>query len=372
VKIVAEGILNAAEPRGHRAVSIYPTITALENGGLVATYMVGPSKDSDCNTIELRWSLDNGVSWGGPTAPFSTTLDGRRGSLLAAYLTPISNEHLIVVAAWVDRQAHPGRPLFNPDTEGTLPMEIVLADSHDSGQTWSSWRVLSVPKTLGPPAVTALLRLLEGGLVLSFETGKHYNDASKWYQKVWWCHSRDQGRTWTIPVPKFQDPNGRIFHWDQKAGVSPDGQLVTFAWTYDHETRRYLNIHRRTSSDEGKSWTDPEDLGISDQPSHPAILPDGRVVLAWVDRFNTGTIRARLSKSIHAPFLAETEITIYEHPEIRETRRTYKDTGELLSDLHLWTFGHPHAEALPSGEVMVVFYAGTNGSLSTRWVRVSL
>ena len=76
-----------------------------------------------------------------------------------------------------------------------------------------------------------------------------------------------------------QDPTGRIRNWDQRVNVAPDGRLVSFTWTYDSDTVSYRDIHRRISADEGLTWTDPEPLGITDQAGHPAILPDGRVVL---------------------------------------------------------------------------------------------
>ena len=47
---------------------------------------------------------------------------------------------------WVDRQTFPGQPLFNEETEGCLPMEIVLADSHDLRRTWSGWRRRAGPR----------------------------------------------------------------------------------------------------------------------------------------------------------------------------------------------------------------------------------
>ena len=82
-----------------------------------------------------------------------------------------------------------------------------------------------------------------------------------------------------------------MFNWDQRAGVAPDGRIVTFTWYFDSQTATYLNIRRRISRDQGRSWTDPEDLGFRDQAATPAILPDGRTVLPWVDRFGTQSIR---------------------------------------------------------------------------------
>ena len=39
-----------------------------------------------------------------------------------------------MVCLWIDREAFPGQPLFNPETEGCLPMSILLADSFDGGR----------------------------------------------------------------------------------------------------------------------------------------------------------------------------------------------------------------------------------------------
>ena len=252
---------------------------------------------------------------------------------------------------WVDRQTFPGQPLFNEETEGCLPMEILLADSRDLGRTWSDWRVVSVPADVGPPSLTnPVLVLPSGRLALSIETNKTYEDRGPWLQRVVYLYSEDRGRTWGGPVTTCQDPAGRIFHWDQRAGVFPDGRLATFTWTYDRQTTRYLNIRRRLSADEGAAWSAPEDLGFADQAAHPAILPDGRVVLAWVDRFGSRSIRARLATAADAPFDAATEVELYRQTAGGSpTAAGHEDTGELLAGMGLWSFGLPFAAALPDG-----------------------
>jgi hypothetical protein len=115
-------------------------------------------------------------------------------------------------------------------------------------------------------------------------------------------HSRDYGQTWGTPITAGEDPSGRIFNWDQRLGMAPDGTLGAFVWTYDSVAHRYLNMHRRVSADGGNTWSEAEDLGFADQAGRPAVLPDGRVVLPWVDRFGTRAIRARLAPAIDAPF----------------------------------------------------------------------
>jgi hypothetical protein len=375
VMIVCErGVLNCGEPGTCRAVSTFPTVTPLADGSLLATYRVGSTKDSDDETIELRSSINGGRSWSEPSSPFESTVDGVRGSLKVAYITELNDQHLLVAAMWVDRQTHPGKPLFNDATEGCLPMKILLADSFDRGASWSRWRVVPVPDDIGPPSLTnPVLRLPSGRLAISIETNKNYEDSGPWFQRVVYIYSADDGQTWSSPVTTCQDQAARIFNWDQRAGVCPDGRLVTFTWTYDRETTTYLSIRRRFSDDEGATWSKPEDLGFADQASHPAMLSDGRVVLAWVDRFHTRSIRARLAVTVDAPFLPESEVILYElKSDAPKTAAGAGDTGELLAEMGIWSFGLPFAEVLADGEVMVVYYEGDPSSMRACWVRLSL
>lgn len=374
MKIVERGVLNCGEPGTGRAVSTFPSVTVLTDGTLLASYRVGSTKDSDDEITELRRSDDGGRTWQDPVTPFDTVVDGKRGSLKVAYITPLDGEHLIVAAMWVDREAYPGKGLFNDQTEGCLPMTILLADSHDLGRTWTPWRVLPMPEDVGPPSLTSpLLRFPSGRLAISIETNKNYEDSSQWFQRVVYAYSDDNGQTWEPPVTVCQDPSARIFHWDQRAAVCPDGRLVTFTWTYDRETKKYLNVHRRLSSDEGKTWTESEDLGFTDQPSHPAVLPDGRAVVAWVDRFGTRSIRARQAPRIDAAFPPESEVVLYELSEsLPNTAGGEGDMGDLLAEMGAWNFGLPYAEALPDGDVIVVYYEGIQSSMQVNWARLKL
>jgi hypothetical protein len=261
--------------------------------------------------------------------------------------------------------------LFNPETEGCLPMAILVADSYDHTMNWTPWRIVPMTEDVGPPSLTSpILALADGRLVISIETNKSYYDRSVWRQRVVYVCSEDGGLTWNPPVTVCEDPEARIFHWDQRAAVAPDGRVVTFSWLYDQQKKSYLNILQRSSRDGGKTWSDPVDLGFGDQPSRPAILPDGRVVLAWVDRFGTQTIRARLAETVDAPFLEETEVILYchRHPQLERGA----STGELLTDMNVWTYGLPFAEVLATGEVIVAYYAGTDTAMAVNWCRLSV
>lgn len=369
--LLEQGILAQGTPESTRAILTFPQITRLHDGTLLATCRAGSSKDGADETIELYRSTDQGRSWQGPQQPFvAPTVDDAQGSLKLCYLTPLSPDRLLAAAMWVDRSSYPDQPLFNGTTEGCLPMAILLAESSDQGASWSAWQRIPMPEEIGPPSLTnPVLVLNDGTLIMSIESNKQYNDASPWAQQVAFFHSHDGGQSWQNPVVAGFDPTGRIFNWDQRCAVVADGRIGTFCWTYDTQTRRYLNIQRRISQDQGYSWSPPEDLGFADQAAHPAVLPDGRVVLAWVDRFETHSIRSRLATDIAAPFAPESEVVLYTH---EEEANQEGETGALLVEMGLWNFGLPYAEALSTGEVLVVYYAGDAARMDILWARLEV
>lgn len=370
MQVIDRGILSTAVPGTDRAALTFPTVTVLGDGSLLATVRAGDTKDSAAERIEFFRSRDGGRSWSAPRRPFPPPdVGGVAGTLKLCYITPLSGRHLLAAAMWVDRTSYPGQPLFNAATEGCLPMQILLADSLDDGETWSPWRLVPMPAEIGPPSLTnPLLRLSDGRLAMSVETNKNYGDASKWHQRAVFLHSEDRGQSWSAPRTVAEDPSGRIFNWDLRCAVAPDGRIGSFAWTYDSETARYLDVHRRLSNDRGATWSAPEPLGFADQAARPAVLPDWRVVLAWVDRFGTRSIRARVAADIAAPFEPSSEVVVYAHPQPSEAANA--DTGALLAEMGVWSFGLPYATALPDGDVMVVYYAGDDGALSIHWARL--
>ncbi|MFH1475964.1 MAG: sialidase family protein [Verrucomicrobiota bacterium] len=371
--IVATSIAVRGMEGTRRAINTFPSLVTLSCGDVLLAYRVGSTKDGDDETVELRRSADAGRSWGEPVAPFPDVLNGVRGSQKLAYLTEVPGGVLLAATMWINRVAHPGKPLFNAETEGCLPIAILIFESTDGGRSWGTGLPVPMPASVGPPSLTApLLRLSDGRLAMSIESNKHYDDPSPWFQFVSYFHSADNGRHWTGPTVVAQDPTGRIFNWDQRAGVAPDGRIASFTWTYDSTTKKYVNIHRRISADGGVSWSAPEDLGIADQAGRPAILPDGRVVLSWVDRFVSHSIRARAARGIDAPLEAGTELELYRLETAAEQESPTTSTGELLADMGLWTFGLPFAERMPDGDVLVAYYAGAAARMDIRLARLQV
>ncbi len=371
LKIIEKGILTSAVAGTNRAAFTFPTFVALSNGELLATCRVGSKKDSEDETVEIYRSVNGGHTWSEGSKLFTDThVNGVFGSIKICYLTEIEAGHIIASCLWVDREAYPGEPLFNTKTQGCLPMEVLLSDSYDDGKTWTPLRAISMPVDVGPPSLTGpILKLSDGSIAISIETNKHYSDIAKWYQRVMLFRSVDGGKSWKKPTIISEDPSGQIFYWDLRSNVASDGRIVAFSWTYNSETNKYHNIQRLISMDNGFTWSRKEDMGFADQPSRPAILLDGRIVLAWVDRFGSQSILARVARDIDQPFDVKTELILHEQ-NVKEP--PINSTGELLGEMSLWSFGLPYAEVLPDGDVIVMYYAGTEKVLDIHWVRLQL
>lgn len=371
IEIIARGILTSGVSGTSHATNIFPAFISLSSGKLLATCRVGSKKDSDEENIEIYRSDDSGQTWSKGENIFAPVkVNGKLGSLKLCYLTEINKGHIIAACMWVDRQSYPNKPLFNEETEGCLPMEILLSDSFDDGKTWTALRKISLPDNLGPKSLTGpILKLKDGNIALTIEANKHYLDGSKWKQRVVIIHSLDDGKTWEKPITISEDVSGKIFYWDLRAGVDALGNIIAFSWTYNSETNSYLNIHRLISSDHGKTWSGPKNIGITDQPSHPAILQNGTIVLAWVDRFKSQSIRVRMASNIDQDFDENTELILYTQKKVRSTT---DHTGELLGEMSLWSFGLPFAEVLPNDDVMVMYYAGNDAVLDVHWVKLRL
>ena len=206
---MCEGALLAAGEKGSaRAVMTFPALARLSNGTLLSSWRCGSTKDCEDESVEVCASADGGRTWNQPMTVFGETrVNGVRGSLRVVYFTEIKPAHVLAACLWIDRGTFPGKPLFNPVTEGCLPMKVLLADSFDWGTTWGPWREVEMPADIGPPSLTnPILKFSDGTLAMSIETNKNYEDPSKWMQGVTLRHSRDMGKTWNAPLTASRIP----------------------------------------------------------------------------------------------------------------------------------------------------------------------
>jgi len=168
------------------------------------------------------------------------------------------------------------------------------------------------------------------------------------------------------------DPERRVFYWDQRPGVIADGRLLDVFWTFDRKTALYLNIHARESRDNGRTWSAIWDCGIPGQPAPPASLslPDGRIVLAYMDRTGAPLLKLRTSRDGGHTWPRETEVILY---EAKLTSQTWNKSTmqDAWAEMGQFSVGLPYTALTKGGDVLVVHYAGAHTDRTgIEWVRV--
>lgn len=370
MRITNRGIVFPSVPGTDRQSCAFSQVAVLPGGRwLVGCRAACTKGGKDRQHVMLAASDDKGGTWRINPAPFEApVLDGKPGQFRALGLTALGGQRVLATLYWVDN-SDPALPFFNEKTEGLLDSRILFAESGDGGETWSSPTLMDTTPFNMPTPITGPALLLPGGeRVCQFETNKAYYDESKWIHSSVLMFSQDGGRTWPRHSVVTRDP--RIFYWDQRPQVLPDGRIFDLFWTYDNQAAAYLNIHARESRDGGRTWTELWDTGVPGQPAPVVALRDERLAMVYVDRTGAPVIRCRISADNGRTWPVDSTLTLYESVLPSQTVR--KDgMVDAWSEMGKFSVGLPATAALPNGDFLVVYYAGpSTDCTSVEWVRV--
>ena len=162
-------------------------------------------------------------------------------------------------------------------------------------------------------------------------------------------------------VPGSVRPN---FQLGSAHGAAPDGNTsASFTWTYDKPANRYLNVQRRLSRDEGRTWTCARRPGFCRSAlASGAFLPDGG--LCWPG--STASDRARSARAwrdVGSDRAVSAGIGNRHLGKPRPQRETgvHRRNARRYGVVEFRSL--PFAETLPNGEVIVLYYAGGPGAM---------
>ncbi|MCK4602924.1 MAG: exo-alpha-sialidase, partial [Phycisphaerae bacterium] len=199
---------------------------------------------------------------------------------------------------------------------------------------------------------------------------KNYDDPGPWRQVAALKFSNDQGRTWGDCTEVACDPTLAVRYWDQRHAVSPDGTCVAMFWTYDHVNQKDLTITSSRSYDAGRTWEPPGDTRIIGAQACPAFLPDGRMVIAYIDRWNTRAIRVAISNDLGRTFEMFDRPLYEQHAGRVDPGQEAATSEQALQDQQLWTFGCQSLESTQAGDVWATYYAGDSASTNIHWAQL--
>ena len=372
MQVERSGAVFAGAPGSGVQSATFPVPCVNAEGRWFCIFRGAPQKLSNADQrVLLTWSDDQGRNWEEPAAPFAPpAVEGRPGLLRFGGITDLGEGRLLAALSWVD-YSDPGKAYFNERTEGLLDTRIFLSVSEDNGAAWSPLRLVdTAPFNVPAPLTGPVLRLPTGDLACQFELNKHYEDPEPWRHGSVLIFSSDGGRSWPRHVVVTRDPANRIFYWDQRPSVLPDGRLLDVFWTFDRVPAAYLNIHAIESSDGGRTWSSPRDTGVSGQPGPIFPLVDGSLAMPVVDRRAAPAIRIRRSVDGGKTWPEEDQLSVYESegPEQTQDKSSMQDAW---AEMYRFSVGLPNVAQLPGGGGLLTYYAGSETDVtSIRWALV--
>lgn len=372
MKLLDSGlIIDATTAPADARFCTFTSLLCLSDGRLVAGFRTGSAKDSGDDDIRLLVSEDEGRTWAHTCNGIGEYPQGSGGRMRAVGLAEIEPGRLIAAFNWIDR-SDPSLPLANPETQGILPTKLLVAESSDTGRTWTPFRTVDLHPHQGNALTGDLLTLHNGTLALPYEAWKEYYDSSPGEHHAALRFSDDGGHNWRGPAVVAHDDENRRLFWDQRLTVLPqDGRLLALFWTHDRQAGQDLPIHMAWGSPDGHTWSAPRSTGVAGQIAAPLGLPDGRLLMAYVHRHDPPSLRVLLSEDDGDSW--QDELIFYEKRLGSESGMAgSRNFADYWADMNIWTFGHPAAALLPNGDVMVAYYAGDASAMSIHWVRIKV
>ncbi len=276
----------------------WPTVARRANGQLLVVCS-GGREGHVCpfGRVELMTSDDAGASWTWPRTLLDGPIDDRdagvletaKGTLIVTTFTSLAYESILRDAEakgqWpadrLSRWQAAHRRLGDEARRAELGMWVLR--STNGGLSWSE-RIATPVNSPHGPVQLADGRLLYAGKDLWGHDGR-----------IGVAESRDDGVTWQwlAGIPTRPGDQHQAYH-EFHAVEAADGRLVVQIRNHnEHHSGETLQAE---STDGGRTWSVPRDIGVWGLPSHLLRLRDGRLLMTYGHRRPPYGNQARVSR----------------------------------------------------------------------------
>jgi len=325
----------------------FPGLEKLPSGELIAMYPIGEAFESPNQQLFVSRSKDNGCTWSTPQL-----LHPKLKKAMISMKPTLLRDGLLVAVGYTFQHVDPEH-LVNTTTGGLAPGKNLVSFSTDNGNTWTLPRAirLSHPEVLetSGPAIQ-----LQSGDLLSIATPMGMWDGTKPSGHVGIVlRSKNGGKTWNDKTLYFNHPSMSPF--EARLCQMEDGRIVAIVWALDEKTGKCHNNHIAISHDDGKTWSQPIDIGVFAQASNLIALKGNKILSIHAQRESSPTgVFVRVVDLSNDQWKTLAEASVWD----RAAAVKVTGFGDMGTNLK---FGQPSLLALGGGEYLAYHWAIENG-----------
>jgi sialidase-1 len=352
------------KPHIHSVHAYFPSVAVMDNGELLATFVLGEAFESTDSRTHVARSRDDGKSW-----ELETMLPhGGISEFSSNYsrITAFPGGEVVVFTISHDRDQYAEEGLANPDTMGFVPTNLYLVRSYDYGVTWERPELMETSMQGSPFEICApITPLSDGTWVIPSSTWPCWDGELPNPLQMLAFVSTDGGKTWPQHWDVMRDDEQNILYWESKIVELSEGRLLAVAWAYDREAAQDLPNVYAFSDDGGKTWSSPASTGLQGQTLTPLVLEDGRILSVY-RRIDKPGLWVNISRLEGDTWINESEEPLWGHTQAGLT----SSGADMVHNFNVLRFGAPCVAQLANGDIYVAFWCYEDCVSNIRWLKL--
>jgi hypothetical protein len=377
LRVVDSGTIFRNPLPGHRVTNaFFPTLLNVGGDEWLCAMRIAAALYSPGGRLEIFRSQDSGSTWQHQGPVRTNDQDAVAYNYNYGELSALRDGSIVLRIMRVDH-SNEDQLIYNPHTQGLMPLEACYVTSNDQGRTWSEPIVPDIrsrfDRRCEPAAFGPVIELDDGRWFQLFETWKTYDDAGPFELNTYGLFSADGGKTWDDRVDvAVGTPSGISYSHAQPVRLA-NGKLFLSSWTAESQLQNQFDLHAVVSTDAtAHSWDQPRCLGIPGQSSCPADLGDNRLLIIYSHRENTDQpgIKVVVSRDGGATFDSSNPLTVwdaYGKESLGVARTdTYPSSHDSIA------YGAPKIYKVNGETALASFWCSQGADTYGRWCRIAV